>query len=85
MTGTESPHGSERLAADVDPGVCGGGEMTENKGLPSGEEKRGGYSGGAPAKDVKPPARVPSGTITAARLAVRCRCGRTTGCHATTR
>ena len=36
-----------------------------SKQLPSREEKRGGYSGGTLAKNVKPPAKLPSGTIKA--------------------
>jgi hypothetical protein len=39
--------------------------MADKRGdwLPSGEEKRGGYSGSTPAKQVPPPPPVPSGTI----------------------
>ena len=32
---------------------------------PDSKEKRGGYSGGKPAKQVKPPAKAPSATLTA--------------------
>jgi hypothetical protein len=39
-----------------------------SKHLSSGEEKRGGYSGGTPAKNVKPPAKLPSGTLKAPKV-----------------
>jgi hypothetical protein len=39
--------------------------MTENKRLPLGSEKHGGYSGGTSADKVKPPAKLPSGSIKA--------------------